>query len=609
MTDTRRYGGRYAITGDIASGGMAEVFLARDELLGRKVALKVLHPEFARDKTFIERFRREAQAAASLNDPRIVSVFDWGSDDGTYYLVMEFVEGTDLRDVIRTQGPLTVERSLEIASEVCLALHYAHQNGIVHRDIKPANIAITQGGQTKVMDFGIARAASDAGKTVTQTGTVMGTASYLSPEQAQGAQVDSRSDVYSLGVVLYEMLTQEVPFQADTAVAIAYKHVKEDPVPPSRLNADVPEPVDAIVMKALAKNPDNRYQSASEMRSDLERVLKGQPVTASPILPPEQTAVIDTADRTSVMPVSTTPAASRRRRALAYSLITVLFLSIIVGLVALLFSVLSPSGPTVAVPNVTGETFEEASRLLEGAGLKVSRAEDEFHDSYAAGIVISQDPEEGTKQPEGTEVELVVSKGGEKVAVPDVVGKSQDEATKLIESAGLKVGDIKRAFSEDVAKDNVISQDPEPGTRVARDSTVNLQVSGGQNEVQVPDVTGISEERAREILLERGLNPVVKEECNTSRRHNTVLDQSPAPKQKVPEGSDVTLTVNRAPSVPGVEGETEQDAIRMLEAAGFKVTVVEEESLPPNRGRVIDQEPGEGRTACRGDTVTITVGK
>ena len=283
----KQYGGRYQVQGSIASGGMAEVFVARDLLLDRLVALKLMHPEFARNNAFIERFRREAQAAASLNDPRVVAIYDWGSDAGTYFIVMEYVEGSTLAEIIGASGPLPIAKAVKVAIEVLGGLHLAHQKGIVHRDVKPANIAITTGGQVKVMDFGIARAASDGAMTVTQTGMVIGTASYFSPEQAQGKAVDARSDIYSVGIVLYEMLTGVVPFRGESPVAVAYKHVTEDPAPPRALAEDIPPALEAVVMKALAKNPDNRYQTAQAMSRDLQRALRGQEVEATPLLPAE----------------------------------------------------------------------------------------------------------------------------------------------------------------------------------------------------------------------------------------------------------------------------------------------------------------------------------
>lgn len=285
MSAQQTYGGRYAVQERVGSGGMAEVYRARDDLLGREVAIKVLHERFARDRSFVERFRREAQSAANLNHPNVVSLYDYGADDDTYFIVMEYIDGRSLHDVIEGDGPLMPERAAEIASDVARALERAHSGGLVHRDIKPSNIMITDSGQTKVTDFGIARALGrDGEQTMTQTGMVIGTASYLSPEQAQGNPVDARSDVYALGIVLYEMLTGRVPFSGETPLAIAYKHVRETPEPPSRVNQDVPQPLDAIVMKALAKNPDNRYSSAREMHEDLQRFLSGQPVQATPLM-------------------------------------------------------------------------------------------------------------------------------------------------------------------------------------------------------------------------------------------------------------------------------------------------------------------------------------
>lgn len=612
MTDKgRQYGGRYQVTGSIASGGMAEVYHAQDQLLGRSVALKVLHPEYARDRVFIERFRREAQAAASLNDPRIVSVFDWGSDDGTYYLVMEYVEGKTLREMIKSEGPLSAERAAKLAADVCSALEIAHQHGIVHRDVKPANIVVTQSGQTKVMDFGIARAAADSGQTMTQTGTVMGTANYLSPEQAQGLAVDARSDVYSAGVVLYEMLTNEVPFKADTAVAIAYKHVKEDPAPPSDLNHEIPAALDAIVMKALAKNPDNRYQTAREMRQDLERVLRGESVQATPLLPPDQTIAVDMrGGATQVLPVQTTQETSRRRKTLAYLLVITMFLGVLVALVSLLISFLGQSAPQVVVPDVVGLSFEDAERRLDAEGLNAVLDRREYSETIQQDFVISQDPDDGLKVAQGARVLLVVSRGPERIDVPDLRGKTLEVAQQLLEEADLKLGATTTVSSDEVEDGLIVSQDPTSGTRVQRGSSVDVEVSSGKQTVLVPNVTGVDVERAKQLLTDRGLNPVVKTGvCNTGERNNVVLDQDPAPREEVREGSDVTITVNEAPRVPDVRGQTEGEARKELEEAGFVVRVKYDGPTPITdaEGRVTKQDPQPGKAQCKGDTVEITV--
>lgn len=601
----KTYGGRYEVRETIASGGMAEVFLAHDALLGREVAIKILHPEFARDKSFIERFRREAQAAASLNDPGIVSVFDWGSDDGTQFIVMEHVKGKTLRELIESEGPLTRERAVEIASDVCSALSQAHEKGIVHRDIKPANIAITVGGQTKVMDFGIARAASSEGQTVTQTGTIIGTANYLSPEQAQGHPVDVRSDIYSVGVVLYEMLTQEVPFKADTPVAIAYKHVKEDPVPPSRMNPEVPAELDAIVMKALAKNPANRYQSSAEMRSDLQRILRGEKVMATPLLPPDQTTMMGPVDQTTVLPVPATGEVSRRRKAIAYALIFTLFLSIIVLAVMGLFRLFASTGPQVEIPSVVNKPQEEAFRILKREGLKGEVVAREESESVPEGSVISQSPEDGRKATKGDTVELTVSKGPSRVAVPELIGKTQPEAEALLKEAGLGLGAVREEFSETTELGKIISQDPAEGEKVDRGRTVDITLSGGKESVRVPNVEGLDEARAKESLADAGLVAEIIERCQTDEKDGKVLQQEPRPRTEVAKGSTVKLTVNRAPVVPSVIGQTEASATKDLQDAGFTVEVIR---VPGNSDRVKDQSPESGKSQCKGDTVTITVG-
>jgi beta-lactam-binding protein with PASTA domain/tRNA A-37 threonylcarbamoyl transferase component Bud32 len=615
------YGGRYEVSAPIASGGMAEVFLARDRLLGRQVALKVLHPEYARDRAFIERFRREAQAAASLNDPKVVSIYDWGSEDGTHYIVMEYVQGRSLKELIQREGPLGLQRALEVAADVCTALRLAHRQGIIHRDVKSANIMVTPARETKVMDFGIARATLDEGGTVTQTGMVIGTASYLSPEQAQGLAVDARSDIYSVGVVLYEMLTGEVPFKGDTPVSIAYKHVKVDPTPPSRLNPKVPAEVDAVVMKALAKNPDNRYQSAEEMRQDLQRVLAGQPVHATPLLPADRTTSMRAvADQTTVLPPTPTypgpayppPAgASAGRKGLMYALLFLLFLSIVVGAGALVFRVFSQGSETVEVPRVEGKPLDLARRELEAAQLIVVADRREPSDTVPPDHVIEQNPEDGRKVSPGSRIELVISSGPDQVVVPDVRGKTREEAQRILEEARLKANPPRTEFSADVEAGRVIKQDPSPGERVDPGRSVDLTVSAGKDTVDVPDVTGIDEEGARRLLVGAGLRMVSQDACEVSKRSDIVLSQSPAPGEKVGKDSEVTIRVNRVRTVPNVVGMTEAEATQTLQAAGFKVESKPRDENGPaisfRSGKVVRQDPKSGASSCPGDTVTITV--
>src|SRR3954471_3758091 len=410
-TEARLLGGRYEIGSVLGYGGMAEVHLGRDVRLGRDVAIKVLRADLARDPTFQSRFRREAQSAASLNHPAIVAVYDTGEDmqDGVVspYIVMEYVEGRTLRQVIEAEGRLLPQRALEITGQICTALDQAHRAGIVHRDVKPGNVMLTPSGEAKVMDFGIARALTSTAATMTQTAAIIGTAHYLSPEQARGEHVDARSDVYSTGCMLYELLTGAPPFAGDTAVAVAYQHVREDPMPPSRLESDVTSPLDAIVLKAMAKNPANRYQTAADMRADIERALAGRPVEATPVLA-ESAAVLTAPPATTVLLRQQQP---RAGRAAAYAGLAIA--TIAVFLVALLVarSLLSGGSSEVNTPNVVGQSLQSAQEVLAGKGLKIGDITEEFSTKVAKGLVIKQDPAADILFKKGDAVNLVVSKG------------------------------------------------------------------------------------------------------------------------------------------------------------------------------------------------------
>ncbi|MGH2785283.1 MAG: Stk1 family PASTA domain-containing Ser/Thr kinase [Actinomycetota bacterium] len=548
VNDAKTLSGRYELQERLGSGGMAEVYLGRDRVLGRTIAVKTLLTQFAGDPHFIARFRREAQSAAALNHPHIVGVYDTGSDDGTHYIVMEYIEGRTLREIIREEGPLLPERAAEIAGDVCSGLAFAHSHGIVHRDVKPANIMITKNGEVKVTDFGIARAASS--ETVTQTATVLGTAQYFSPEQAQAGPVDARSDIYSLGVVLYEMLTRQVPFTGSSPVAIAYKHVKEDPIPPSRLNADIPPAIEAIVMKALAKNPDNRYQNAQEMRQDLMRAAAGKPVHATPLMPPiEQTSIHTPAvsDQTTIIRrTGPAPADVRRRRRLGWTLMTFILLAI-AGVVtwAILSTLDNPAANLVAVPKVEGLEEQAAKDALTAKGLRWT-IDRQASDDIAVGIVISQDPPEGQELKEGEVVSLVISLGKGVAAVPDLKGMTKDQAIAALEDAGLKLGRVLSPRPSTVAeKDKVVAQSIAAGFRVERGTTVDIRLGSGPETASVPSVVGMSETEATSTLKAAGFEVTVvkSSEGICAFSPGEVCDQDPDGGTTLEKGKTVTITV------------------------------------------------------------------
>jgi serine/threonine-protein kinase len=543
---------RYEIDTVLGQGGMARVFKGDDRVLNRTVAVKVLSPQFAGDEQFVARFRREAQAAAALNHPNIVSVYDTGSQGDVHYIVMEYVEGRTLRDIIRAEGPLLPERAMEIAESVANALADAHEAGLVHRDIKPGNIMVTREGEVKVMDFGIAR--TTTGDTLTQTASILGTASYLSPEQAQGESVDARSDIYSVGCVLYEMLTAGAPFTGDSPVAIAYKHVRENPVPPSRSNPDVSPALEAVVMKCMAKNPANRYQSAEELRADLLRVRQGGAPLATPILA-ESTEMLTRAqarpDQTAVMtgiPPDERPGRSRTW----LTVLGVLLVLAALGVAAFfLVRSLVPPEAALTVPDVVGETEDEATDLLEELGFQV-RVEREFNDDERRGIVYEQDPEPDSPGEEGDAVTITVSKGAQGVEVPSLVGMTEDEAIAAIEEAGLEVGNIVAVDSQE-PEGTVLGQTPPAGSKADAESSVDLEVSGGPGTVTVPDVVCQDIDEAQAEISDAGLQfDVVGSQFSEECPEGTVAEQNPGGGAEVTQGSTVRVVESEGP-----EPETE----------------------------------------------------
>jgi eukaryotic-like serine/threonine-protein kinase len=471
-TDLKLLAGRYQLVRVLGQGGMAQVYQGTDQVLGRTIAVKILADRFAGDGSFVERFRREAQSAAALNHPNVVSVFDTGSENGTHYIVMEYVEGTTLAEVIRHEAPLPPKRAADIAHAVAQALGFAHRAGIVHRDVKPANIMLSPGDGVKVMDFGIARAT--ASESLTQTATVLGTATYFSPEQAQGTGVDARSDIYSLGVVLYEMLAGHPPFGGDSAVTIAYKHVQEEAVPPSRLNPEVPGALDAIVMRCLAKNPANRYQTADELAWDLERFGAGQPVQATPLMPPPATEVVDRDARpTTVLPATTTGDTYRRRRWIAGVILGAILLLILVGLFFLARS-LTQTGEQVEIPNLIGKTEQAARTALEDAGLEVGTVTQVPSADIEAGRVADYDPK-GTVD-KGSAVNLQVSSGPGTAKVPNVLCQKKADAVEALQERDLKVKTSSQTEQNPDCADpgTVARTSPPVGEEVQVGSTVTL---------------------------------------------------------------------------------------------------------------------------------------
>ncbi|HEX6312280.1 MAG TPA: Stk1 family PASTA domain-containing Ser/Thr kinase [Acidimicrobiia bacterium] len=614
------FSNRYEIQRGLARGGMAQVYLARDQLLDRPVAIKVLFPEFARDPSFVERFRREAQAAANLNHPNIVGIYDWGQERGTYFIVMEYVEGRSLRDLIRAQGALPPAQVAEIGAEIAGALAFAHRSGVVHRDVKPGNVLLTAAGRVKVTDFGIARATQNVGEALTQTGAVMGTATYFSPEQAQGLPVDGRSDVYSLGVVLYEMVTGEPPFTGDTPVVVAYKHVREEAPRPSDRVPDVPPDLDRVIVAAMAKDLDSRYQSADDLRDDLVRFGRGRPLSALPVTAAiaEVPTGAAAAGATEAMPAAEAVTAGGPphddyfpppRRRWGTIIASILGLALLAGVIIYLLVGAGDNGdaPTrVAVPNVVGQEFDAAKLILDGEGFEVRRRDETS--AEPANVVLRQEPGEGQKLEEGGTVRLFVSEA--EVEVPDdLVGQQCLAGIQALQRIGL-VGQCQDEDSDE-APGTILRIDPPAGTEVAKGGTVTL-VQARQPEIPVPDIADQPAAAAKELLEQSGFRVTTANEASTTIAAGRATRTDPAAGTPLKRGDAVTMFISTGPmrvDVPNTVGMTQEEAQNQLIIRGFNVVVQPMLTTDTQQvGRVISQNPAGGQ-AEQGSTVTLVVGQ
>jgi eukaryotic-like serine/threonine-protein kinase len=654
---------RYEIHKRIGRGGMADVFSARDLLLDRQVAVKVLFPEFATDANFVERFRREAQSAASLSHPNIVNVYDWGKYEGTYFIVMEEVQGRTLADILTTNKQLTAKQAAEIASEVAAALGFAHDNHVAHRDIKPANILIGTNGQVKVADFGIARALNAPTESnLTQVGSVMGTATYFSPEQAQGAQPDPRSDLYSLGVVMYEMVAGRPPFTGENPVSIAYKQVHDAPQPLVQIVADVPRPFEAIVAKLLAKDPTLRYPSAAALRDDLRRFRNDEPVQALaaaanaqgratagagaaaaatafgattvnpavpapatlPVAPPRAAAVPSTGMIEAGYPTGASADAmyyeTNPSRSGWYALGAFLALILLVIGGVLLFQALSGNTAEEASPFVledySNRPLDEVTADLTAKNIRFITTPEESA-LVAVGFVTRTDPPGGTLILPDTTVEVFFNPDPQLVPVTNVVSLPLAEATQRLAADGFVVGEVTTAERDDLAEGTVISSDPPPGTPVLQGTAVNLVVAAPPSSVQVPgEVIGMSEIEARRVLNGPPYGFVVTTDVRSSSTvpAGTVMEIRPGPGELVRRGGDVLIIVSNGPEpvrVPAVVGRTQAQATNTLTEQGLvpNVVFVDVAAGSPDDGRVVQQSLAAGSQVDPGTAITITVGR
>jgi beta-lactam-binding protein with PASTA domain/tRNA A-37 threonylcarbamoyl transferase component Bud32 len=598
------FGRRYRVTERIGTGGMADVYKAVDETLGRTVAVKVMHARFAEDPEFVQRFRHEASAAANLSHPSIVNIYDYGVEGGTYYIVMELVRGTDLKAVVRQRGALDPIKVAEYGVRVCAALTVAHGYGIIHRDIKPQNIVLTPDDAIKVMDFGIARAVdSDS----TQTGSVLGTAQYVSPEQAQGRKLGPESDLYSLGVVLYELSTGRLPFDGDTPVSVALKHVNEEPVPPRRINPAIPPALEAVILKAMEKDPTRRYRSADDMRDDLQRVIAGRAVVAQPRV--DDTTVMPIVERSAGAPQITRQQASKREispwvwaGAAALLLLLILGGAWAIGMI----------GGGLRVPDTTGMSSTDAKKALVDVGLAIGSEDTTPDATVPKDAVISTNPSAGTAVERGDAVDLLISSGPEMITVPSVVGSGETTAIVALQDDGFAVDPITtREYNSKYGAGIVFKTDPAGGTDAPRGTKVHLWISQGSEMVAVPFVGDLTQADATTQLNGLGFTVKVVQRADSTIAKGTVIDQKPAGGAQAAKGSSVTIYVSsgfKQVKVPQLKGLTQAEAVAKLQALGLVENVQNVVNADPSTtGKVQDQEPSQGNKINEGATVTIWV--
>ncbi|MFD7970486.1 Stk1 family PASTA domain-containing Ser/Thr kinase [Streptomyces clavifer] len=638
MEEPRRLGGRYELGSVLGRGGMAEVYLAHDTRLGRTVAVKTLRADLARDPSFQARFRREAQSAASLNHPAIVAVYDTGEDyvDGVSipYIVMEYVDGSTLRELLHSGRRLLPERILEMTVGILQALEYSHRAQIVHRDIKPANVMLTRTGQVKVMDFGIARAMGDSGMTMTQTAAVIGTAQYLSPEQAKGEQVDARSDLYSTGCLLYELLAVRPPFVGDSPVAVAYQHVREEPQPPSNFDPEITPEMDAIVLKALTKDPDYRYQSADEMRADIEACLDGQPVAATAAMgaagyggydaygndqPTTALRPTDPASaQTSMLPpvnpddggygYDERPGRRRQKKSNTSTILLIVAgVLVLIGAILIGRAVFGSNGGGSGefdVPNMVGSTVEQAQGVADNAEIVLKVGPKEPCEEQAENKICSQTPADGTMKA-GDTITVVVSSGAPKVEVPNILEKSEDTARKELEDKGFTVK-VATAESEKTP-DTVIKQDPGPGEKAERDSEVTITVAK-EALLDLP-VLNRTYAEAEAQLKGIGFTNIQREDVDSEQPKDTVVGQTPAGPSKQAKDAQIVLKVSKGPAqpeqvaVPDLQNKTLGEAKAALAQAGLQLGDVQ--GPKDDNARVLGFQPQTGQMVDKNSAVNV----